>query len=142
MGILGVFPRLNNFLCCIELQMGTVIIGILLLMFHGINFARYITGFVDGGYNWQKEWPALLLYTLGLILALYLLLGAIKRNAGWISGYLYFTLVFIVYTIVVIVIDVVNGHKIGNYTDKIVLLVVEIYFWLCVNSYYQALGGD
>lgn len=78
MGLLGIFPRFNNFLCCLELQLGAIVIGLLLLVFHSIEFARYIVKFSDGGYDLKNEWMDLLLYTLGVILALYLLLGAVK----------------------------------------------------------------
>lgn len=82
MGLLGIFPRFNNFLCCLELQLGSIIIGILLLVFHSINFARYIVHFADGGYNLKDEWLSLLLYTLGVILALFLLAGAVKVSSS------------------------------------------------------------
>jgi len=144
MSLLGVFPRFNKFLCCIDLQVGSIIIGIILLAFHSIEFARYIVNFSDGGYQLKDEWLPLVLYTLGVILALYLLLGAVKRNATWMSYYLYFKLFYMVYIIFVIVMNVVDGKNIKDFTDQIIILCIEFYFWLCVNSYrsYESIGGD
>lgn len=79
MGLLSIFPRFSHVLCCIELQTGSIVIALLLLVYHALNFGRYVIKFVDhGGFDVKDEWLNALVFTLGVIFALYLLLGAIK----------------------------------------------------------------
>lgn len=91
MGLLSIFPRFSHVLCCIELQTGSIIISLLLLVYHALNFGRYVLKFVDdGGFRLKDDWLDALLFTLGVIFALYLLLGAIK-----VSSCSYLSVIFI-----------------------------------------------
>lgn len=81
------------------------------------------------------------IYAIGVLINILLLFGAMQRRANWVAIYLWAKIVFIV----LVCIGTINNfaHKDNQKgTYSIVTIVLEIYFWLCVNSYYQELGGS
>uniref|UniRef100_A0A336MYB8 CSON009505 protein n=1 Tax=Culicoides sonorensis TaxID=179676 RepID=A0A336MYB8_CULSO len=140
MGLLGIFPKFPNCCFCIELRIGCVIIAILGLLNFGGQLYENVR--LINSYGARNELVTnAVIYACGVLINVLLLFGAMNRNARWVAIYLYGKIVFIV----LLCIGTINNfaHKdTQNGTMTIVTVVLEIYFWLCVNSFYQELGGS
>lgn len=77
---------------------------------------------------------SVLLCIFGVVLAAYLLMGVIKEKAKWVEIYLWGKLIFLVYELITIV--YIFFHYPGEAIWLLVVWCLEIYFWLCINSYY------
>ncbi|XP_063705237.1 uncharacterized protein LOC134834471 [Culicoides brevitarsis] len=140
MGLLGIFPRFPNCCFCIELRIGCVVIAVLGLLNFGAQLWENIRAIDTYGTRNELVTNAII-FAIGVLINLLLLFGAMQRRANWIAIYLYAKIVFIV----LVCLGTINNfyHKNNqNGTTQAITLILEIYFWLCVNSYYQELGGS
>uniref|UniRef100_A0A336MMR7 CSON003034 protein n=1 Tax=Culicoides sonorensis TaxID=179676 RepID=A0A336MMR7_CULSO len=121
------FPRFNN--CCFifNLRLGALAIGFLLVLYYLI---RLIISLV----NLNSSPTVYVYYIIGLILGLYLTLGAYKEKQKWVESYLWGKLIFIILTSIdIIVLFFVKSP--GFVLWLFLTWILEIYSWICVNSY-------
>ena len=136
---------LNNCCCCIDLRVGAIIIAVLQILEGLGSFAQYSDGFDP-----KTGWIAIVICILCLAPGVCLLYGAITYNACATLANLIITaisiLMFMFGGIAVCVLFALaaNTGDSGIATNffmivgifLIVTSVIDIYFWICVYSFY------
>uniref|UniRef100_A0A336MS95 CSON003886 protein n=1 Tax=Culicoides sonorensis TaxID=179676 RepID=A0A336MS95_CULSO len=163
MGFLEDLPITPKCCCCISnlriasIMIGTVSLSTIILkyteqVFLLIRELKYrFTINDDHVYNFLVLWFLLLMYVMPkILLNILLIFGAVKKKATSISIYLWCNIVYFGLEIITVIIGIVlvfatnliTWEPISNITNIITFLVyfvVQIYFWLCVNSFYAEL---
>lgn len=141
MKFLRLFPHLRRVLFCVNLFIGSIAIAAVSLMFYIILVAelavelielreRYFIGF--SVYKAPFEW-------IGLALAIYLLPCVTFKRISHLCVYLYLKLIFLMVLFSLMVISFISGNHWIDDLPVSITWMVEIYFWLCINSYYLSL---
>uniref|UniRef100_A0A336MFK8 CSON011573 protein n=1 Tax=Culicoides sonorensis TaxID=179676 RepID=A0A336MFK8_CULSO len=113
-------------------MLGALAIGVWLIL-------NNLGGLITNLANHQSSFFVYVTYIIGLILGIYLTLGAYKEKQKWVEYYLWGKLIFLAIELIEII-----GLFFQSPANAIWLFLtwcLEIYFWLCVNSYHLQLQG-
>ncbi|XP_063705953.1 uncharacterized protein LOC134835033 [Culicoides brevitarsis] len=136
------FPRIQNFLCCIDMRNGIVFIAI-------ISFLASIADIVYGSFSLHEmsvsktSVGTILIYTIMLmslgffefLLSLFLLYGVCKYETAHLFVYLWLKVIGNILLFISMVLAFMVHKWIG--VGLVVELVCSIYFFFCIHSYYK-----
>ena len=133
---------LDKCCCCVELRVGTIVIAIL----------QIIGGL--GNLGAGQGWNNIIGMIMGVAAGACLLYGAIAYNPTATLVNLIFSMIGIVFCVIIAIIAFASiaaipkhnpnagastGVAIGAGVSFLIVAAVEVYFWICVYSFYKAL---
>jgi len=132
MSIFERFPRFE--FCCFvfDLRLGALAIGVFLAL---NALGSLITNIAAG----VSSIFVYITYILSFVLAIYLILGAYREKAKWVEYYLWGKLIFLVIELIIII--SLFFSTAGNALWMLLTWALDVYFWMCVNSYFLKLEG-
>ncbi|XP_063705950.1 uncharacterized protein LOC134835029 [Culicoides brevitarsis] len=126
------FPQFQ--FCCFifDLRLGSIAIGVWLVI---NNLGALLTNLGAG----HGSFFAYVFFIVGIILGIYLTLGAYREKQKWVEYYLWGKFIFLIIELIGII-----GLFFQTPANAIWLFLtwmLDVYFWLCVNSYYLQMSG-
>ncbi|KAH8321473.1 hypothetical protein KR074_005913 [Drosophila pseudoananassae] len=131
---------LQRCLCCVDLRLGTIIVGILhivLDLFVGI----YVAIFGESGSPDLAHRLFLIFMMIHILSCVLLIIGCLRLRSNDMIFYVLMTLLQILAMIILIISDVILNIWYSVILIYAVMLVIAIYLWLVAYSFYAALGG-
>ncbi|KAH8301391.1 hypothetical protein KR059_001991 [Drosophila kikkawai] len=145
--------------CCVDLRMGTIVVGILHILFN-ILTGVIVTLFGEMGkcIKWYSmHWTNSLVPPTGhpdacqrlyiiftmihILSCVFLIIGSFRLRSSWMLFYILMTMIQILAFIILIIADVILRIWFWVIIIYALLIPVTLYFWLVAYSFYAALGG-
>ncbi|XP_030373164.1 uncharacterized protein LOC115623098 [Scaptodrosophila lebanonensis] len=134
---------LNKICCCLELRLGALIVGIIDLIL------------VGGGYRamYYARTAGDIIYFIGLVAVIAHFIACILVIVSYFKEKKIFPMVYLITQIVRLIIIAIGLIMIlvNGYTDWVgaeyyawtaIIIGVSVYFWICIYSWFKALGGS
>ena len=133
----------RHFCCCLDLRDGAIAIAVLEMLIGLGSFGSFANGF---------NWIAIFIFIPNVASGISLLYGAIKHNSTAVLVNLILSLLGVVFLIVMSLLTLISGASMTLVEQRgaqIIMLVlgsiyllitlIQIYFWICVYSYFRKL---
>ncbi|XP_063705922.1 uncharacterized protein LOC134835007 [Culicoides brevitarsis] len=144
MSALDELPEFQNFCFCINLETGVIFISLLTFLLPEFSICAKILILTHEttsltAYEWRQEMKLDLLDIVGSVLgpvfACILLVGVVKKSHSYLLTFLFFGL----FSLVIYSLDTLLNSFAHTWTSmiKFSIIIVYIYFWMCVQSLYQ-----
>ncbi|XP_034476650.1 uncharacterized protein LOC117783374 [Drosophila innubila] len=128
----------KKFIGLIELKWGMLIIAIIDILLGVLGY--FLSGALANDAIFRFVMP--LCYFIHIIGCILIIVSIFVQKYQLVITYLITAIIRMVFIIVAIVIQVINGYNdIPMYIVEIIILILGIYFWICVYSWLVELGG-
>ncbi|XP_017033178.1 uncharacterized protein [Drosophila kikkawai] len=126
--------------CCVDLRMGTIVVGILHILFN-ILTGVIVTLFGEMGHPDACQRLYIIFTMIHILSCVFLIIGSFRLRSSWMLFYILMTMIQILAFIILIIADVILRIWFWVIIIYALLIPVTLYFWLVAYSFYAALGG-
>lgn len=128
----------KKFIGIIELKWGMLIIAILDMILGLLGYL--VSGQLSGDPVWKYIMP--ICYFAHFIGCILIIISIFLQKHELVICYLITGIIRLVFIIAILIIEIIRGYDdIAMYLVEIIILVIGIYFWICVYSWFDQLGG-
>ncbi|XP_017066024.1 uncharacterized protein LOC108104470 [Drosophila eugracilis] len=131
---------LQNCCCCVDLRIGTIIIGILHII-ADIVAGTCVALFGESGVPDLGHALVLIFVMIHILSCVFLIIGCFLLRSSWMLFYILATMIMILAMIILIVSDVILVIWFWVIIIYAFMFFLSLYFWLVAYSFYAALGG-
>ncbi|XP_017049292.1 uncharacterized protein LOC108093644 [Drosophila ficusphila] len=126
--------------CCVDLRIGTIIVGILHILADIIG-GTFIALFGESGNPDLGHALVIIFIMLHILSCVVLIIGCFRLKSGWMLFYILMTMIMALAMIILIISDVILVIWFWIIVTYALMFFLCLYFWLVAYSFYAALGG-
>ncbi|XP_052839539.1 uncharacterized protein LOC128254454 [Drosophila gunungcola] len=131
---------LQNCCCCVDLRIGTIIIGILHILADVLG-GTFVALFGESGIPDLGHTLYIIFMMLHILSCVFLIIGCFRLRSNWMLFYIIMTMIMALAMLILIASDVILEIWFWVMITYAFMFFICLYFWLVAYSFYAALGG-